>query len=124
MAKRSIKKHKVFDNVTMDADVYSESTDCEGVDFVKYHMKWSGGASPVGFFKLQISDDGKEVNDNLSTWITPGVDVGEGVEINGDDGECLIHVNVVNFKKSRIFYDFTSGNATLDGWIKANTRGA
>ena len=121
--KPKIPKHQVFKDVSMDAERFSRSTVLDGVDLAKYYISWSGTA-PVGKIVFQTSDDGTDVKDIESDWFEPELDVGDSIEINTDSGEILIHIKSIDFKKSRLKYEFTSGNGTINAWIKGNTIGA
>lgn len=122
--KKVLPKHKVIDAQAMSADIYSESTILEGLDHAKYHFEISNGSSPNGIVKLQITDDNEDVADADANWITVGLDIGDGITISADGDEGLIHIREIAFKRARLFYDWTSGNGTLNAWIKAGSKGA
>lgn len=84
---------------------------------------WSGGAAPIGNFKLQGSNDNADQN-GINAIIVPTnwTDINSSVQpISGTPGSLLFDVTECSYRWARVVYLRTSGSGTLQANL--NTKG-
>lgn len=92
---------------SMGADVTSSARDISEANIVAIQGVWSSGTSPVGNMIVQGSIDGTTYSD---------IDT---LAVSGNSGSNLFNVVDPGYRYIRLFYDRTSGTATLNVRISA-----
>jgi hypothetical protein len=95
----------------MTADVYSKPVDVSTYGRYGFHFIWADGATPVGNLYLQFSYDG-------TTWIDSGV---AALAVSGDTGSHVWEREAYGETYARVFFDFSSGDATVTGFFGGRT---
>lgn len=96
--------HLVEDE-SMGADVTSESLDISEAIGYSVEVSWAGGGAPVGSLVLRGSNSGEVFTDISSANVT------------GNSGSILINVEISRYAFIQLFYDRTSGTATMNAYV-------
>lgn len=109
------KTAKIIDAAAMNANVTSTVENINNALRFSIQTYWTGGATPVGNLILQGSNDMRLLADiadanAVFTDITT-------TAVSGNTGNILYNVENPSYSFVRIFYDNTSGNATLTATI-------
>ncbi len=86
---------------TMGADITSTAVDVKESRSYAVQAVWSAGTSPVGVLYLQGSLDNVTYTDITSS------------AVSGNTGSILINVELPAYQYIKVFYDRTSGTATM-----------
>lgn len=105
---KKILHSKVVDSVTFDQDRRSDALDVSSCEFITIQAIWSGGSTPVGVLKAEVSLDGTNYFELSTT-----------SNISGNSGNTIIELANKSYKYLKVFLDFTSGSATISAWIHA-----
>ncbi len=121
----------------MTADAYSDWIPCKGFSEVNVHISWVGAGSPVGSWKVEVSNDpiirkeqDRMVNVGSSGMgvpsvrgansaakkidITSGISpvIGTGFTVSGgSDGETMFSLSGGVPRFFRVWFDYTSGGS-------------
>lgn len=94
-------------NGDMSGDVTSAAVDIGESRVIAVQLVWSG-TSPVGNAYIQGSYNGTD-------WAS----VTAGAAVSGNTGSLIINYPDPGFRYARIFFDFTSGTGTLQGYMSS-----
>lgn len=108
--------YKINNASSMGASLNSIGVHVSAVDLVSIQAVWSGGGSPNGTFKIQVSNDdvaeGSAANPsvNVVNWSDY---TGSAVAISAD-GDLAYNIANFGYRWIRLVYTRTSGTATLN----------
>ena len=86
---------------------------------------WSGGGSPVGSLKLQVSNDrglqgGQQVSDSQASWTD--VTSPAAIAVSGNAGSAFFDFQKTAAFAVRLVYTVTSGTATMNAYACVKNR--
>jgi hypothetical protein len=106
---------KIIDAQAMNANVTSTVKNINNVLRYSIQVYWEAGATPIGNLILQGSNDMRLITD-LASSSAVFTDI-ETTALSGNTGNIMYNVENPAYSFVRIFYDNTSGNATLTATI-------
>ena len=124
MGRRNIiKSYKMLDAVSIGSSQTSDSTNVESMDVASVDVVWSAGSTPVGVITFEATNsDDNTINAGNASWVE--LSFGAAINISGASGSHHVVFDVLPFRALRVKYTRSSGSATLDCVIHAETRGA
>lgn len=98
-------------SVSFGASVSSDGIRVDNVDRFSIQLVWSGGGSPVGSLKLQVSNDLRDDSASVAHW----TDLPDTTVAVSDDGDNLWDIAEPTYRWVRVVYTRTSGSAAALG---------
>lgn len=95
----------LIEDESMGADVTSDALDISEAIGYSVEVSWAGGGAPVGNLILQGSNSGSVFTD-IGTY-----------SVTGNSGSILVNVEISRYAQIRLFYDRTSGTATMNAYV-------
>lgn len=118
MAKNNIRR-RLLNAQSMGATFNSSPTNIERMDNVSIQTNVSGSSSPVGTFKVQVSNDYEQDADGTVRAAGNWIDVtGLSQAISGDT-QILFELALTAAAWVRLVYTRTSGTATANAYLVA-----
>lgn len=106
----SMKSIDIATSQSMGASFNSTPVDCSAVQLASIQGVWTGGGSPTGTFKVQVSND--QVNDGAS--VTNWSDYPSSSIAITTDGDLIYNISNLGYRWVRLVYTRTSGTGTLN----------
>ena len=81
--------------------------------------RWSGGGTPIGTLKVQVSNDPESTADASIVWTDY---TGSSLSVSGNSGSIMYDIAPHNFNLIRVVYTRTSGSASMDIIVNRRSR--
>lgn len=121
--KNTLKKYQLITNGDMSGDITSAVTNIQYLDNIGIQLNGSG--LPIGVIRVQVSADydvnASGVVTNPGNWIN--MVLSPTPQFTGSADQIYIDIVPTSAPWIRVFYDFTSGTGSLNGFITAKMIG-
>lgn len=95
---------------SMGASFNSQAIDASAAPLASIQGVWAGGGSPVGQFKVQVSNDQVDTGAAVTNWSDyPGSTIAIAT-----DGDIIYNIANLGYRWARLVYTRTSGTATVN----------